>query len=125
MSFFTSSKLTNSDFRIGINENRTPLMLKKWQQKWKVSATQLWMILLVFAITGTATAYLSKVMVQWTGLDETTHWAWKLAFRLVVLIFGYQVIILLVAFLLGQFPFFWNYEKKILTRMGLLRKEKR
>jgi formyltetrahydrofolate-dependent phosphoribosylglycinamide formyltransferase len=37
-----------------------------------------------------------------------------------ILIFGYQVIILIVAFLFGQFPFFWNYEKKILRRLGIL-----
>jgi hypothetical protein len=33
------------------------------------------------------------------------------------LIFGYQVIILIVSFFFGQFPFFWNYEKKIVKWM--------
>jgi formyltetrahydrofolate-dependent phosphoribosylglycinamide formyltransferase len=38
-----------------------------------------------------------------------------------MLVFGYQVILLLVSFFFGQFPFFWNYEKKILRRMGIMK----
>jgi hypothetical protein len=29
-----------------------------------------------------------------------------------------------VAFLLGQFPFFWRFEKKLLQRLGLMKKNK-
>jgi phosphoribosylglycinamide formyltransferase-1 len=38
-----------------------------------------------------------------------------------MLVFGYQFILLIVAFFFGQFPFFWNYEKKILRRMGIMK----
>jgi phosphoribosylglycinamide formyltransferase-1 len=38
-----------------------------------------------------------------------------------MLVFGYQFILMIVAFFFGQFPFFWNYEKKILRRMGVLK----
>ena len=41
---------------------------------------------------------------------------------MLVLVFGYQVIILIVSFFFGQFRFFWNYEKKILKRMGFINK---
>jgi hypothetical protein len=34
------------------------------------------------------------------------------------------VIILAVSLLLGQFRFFWNYEKKILLWMGILKNSK-
>jgi hypothetical protein len=50
----------------------------------------------------------------WIGFTDQTHWGWKLLVRLIVLIFGYQVIILIVSVFFGQFKFFWNYEKKIL-----------
>ena len=37
-------------------------MLEKLKKKWKVSGTQLLLIFCVFAITGTATAYISKAI---------------------------------------------------------------
>jgi len=99
-------------------------MLKSLQKKWNVSKTDLVLILCVFAITGTTTAYVSKLITGWVGFTESTHWAWKLLLRLAVLIFGYQIILLSVAFLFGQFSFFWRFEKKFLSRIGLIKKER-
>lgn len=96
-------------------------MFNKLQQKWKVSSSQLFLILCTFAVTGTTTAYISRSITSWVGFDAQTFWAWKLLLRMSILIFGYQVIILIVAFVFGQFPFFWNYEKKILRRLGILK----
>lgn len=98
-------------------------MLNRLQKRWGVTKKDLFVILCVFAITGTATAYFSKMITGWVGFSDATHWGWKLALRLSVLIFGYQAILLTVAFLLGQFSFFWRYEKRILQRIGLLKKE--
>lgn len=98
-------------------------MFNKLQQKWNVSSGQLFLILCTFAVTGTTTAYISRVATSWVGFNEDTFWAWKLALRLSILIFGYQIIILIVSFFFGQFRFFWNYEKKILRRLGLIAKE--
>lgn len=98
-------------------------MFEGLMKKWKVSKTDLVLILCVFAITGTTTAYVSKVITGWVGFTDATHWGWKLLLRLLVLVFGYQAILLTVAFLFGQFPFFWRYEKKILQTLGLMKKE--
>ncbi len=95
-------------------------MFKRLQQKWKLSGWQLFLVLCVFAITGTATAYLSKTITSLLGMDASGSWLWKLLLRLAVLLFGYQVIILIVAFFFGQFRFFWNYEKKIWRWFGRL-----
>ena len=95
-------------------------MFNKLQQKWQVSPLQLFFILCTFAVTGTSTAFVSREITQWVGFDEQTFWGWRLLLRLSVLIFGYQVILLSVSVLFGQFQFFWNYEKKILRRMGLM-----
>jgi folate-dependent phosphoribosylglycinamide formyltransferase PurN len=96
-------------------------MLNKLQQKWNVSSLQLLLILCTFAVTGTTTAVVSRYITGWVGFDETTFWLWKLLLRIFMLIFGYQFILLVVAFFFGQFPFFWNYEKKILRRMGIMK----
>lgn len=98
-------------------------MLQGWQKRWNVSGKKLLLILCVFAITGFATAYLSRVCTAWAGFTKETHWTWKLLLRFGVLLFGYQVILLIVAALFGQGPFFWNYEKRLLGRLRLLKKE--
>ena len=97
------------------------IMLNKLQQKWNVSSVQLLLILCTFAVTGTSTAVISRYITGWVGFDEHTFWVWKLLLRIFMLVFGYQVILMIVAFFFGQFPFFWNYEKKILRRMGVIK----
>jgi len=100
-------------------------MFRKWQKKWRVGPRQLFLILCTFAVTGTLTAWISRQATLWSGMDEQTFWVWKIVLRLAVLIFGYQILILFVALLFGQFPFFWKYEQKILRRFGLMRPEKK
>lgn len=96
-------------------------MLENLKQRWKVGGVQLILILCVFAITGTLTAYISRYVTGWVGLTPESA-LWKRALlRGAVLIFGYQVIILLVSIPFGQFRFFWNYEKKILKRLRLMK----
>ncbi len=95
-------------------------MLNKLQQKWNVSSKQLFLILCTFAITGTTTAYISRSITAWVGFNETTLWVWPFLLRLLILVFGYQIILMIVAFFFGQFKFFWNYEKKILRRMRMI-----
>jgi formyltetrahydrofolate-dependent phosphoribosylglycinamide formyltransferase len=97
-------------------------MFRRLQQKWKVSSKQFILILCVFAITGTLTAYISKAITSWVGFNEQTSWTLKLSLRLLILVFGYQAILLFVALLFGQFSFFWKYERKILERMRILKK---
>lgn len=98
-------------------------MFSSLKKRWKVGTKALTLILCVFAITGFTTAWLSRSITGWVGFDEGTHWSAKLLLRLAILLFGYQVILLLVAFLLGQFSFFWKFEKKLLQRFGILKED--
>jgi len=99
-------------------------MFEKLKLKWKVESNlQLILILCTFAVTGTLTAYISGEITAWVGFTDQTFWLWKLLLRMSILIFGYQVIILVVSFFFGQFRFFWNYEKKILAMMGIIKKK--
>jgi len=99
-------------------------MFENLKKKWKVGNLQLLLILCTFAVTGTLTAYISREITSWVGFNGETFWAWKFLLRLAILLFGYQVIILIVSFFFGQFKFFWNYEKKILQWMGVMKKSK-
>lgn len=99
-------------------------MFENLKKKWKVDNRQLVLILCTFAVTGTLTAYISRSITSWVGFTDETFWGLKFILRLSVLLFGYQVIILIVSFFFGQFRFFWNYEKKILQWMGVMKKSK-
>ncbi len=98
-------------------------MFEKLKRRWNVSGTQLLLILCVFAITGTTTAYVSKTITSWVGLTPESPLWQRASLRGFVLLFGYQFILLAVSIPFGQFKFFWNYEKKILRRLGLLKKQ--
>jgi hypothetical protein len=94
-------------------------MLDNLQKRWKVGGWQLFLIICVFAITGTTTAYLSRQITTWLEIEKYTFVFWVMKFA--VLLFGYQVLILIISIPFGQFRFFWNYEKKILRRMKLMK----
>jgi hypothetical protein len=93
-------------------------MFKKLKQKWKVDNIQLFLIFCVFAVTGTTTAYIARKITSWLDLDSGSIWYWLL--KIAVIIFGYQVLIIIISIPFGQFRFFWNYEKKILRWFGRL-----
>lgn len=98
-------------------------MFKRLKKHWGADNKKLFLILLTFTITGSLTAWLSNKIPIWL-LMEKFSWAWWLS-KIAVFIFGYQVLILIIGYCLGQFPFFWNYEKKILRAFGFLRRSKK
>lgn len=98
-------------------------MFKKLQQHWGVNGWRVFLILCTFAVTGTFTAWVSKGITQWIDVEKFSFIWWLL--KIAVLLIGYQAFILFFGFCFGQFSFFWKYEKKILARMGLMKKEKK
>ena len=81
---------------------------------------QLFMVLLVFAITGTMSVYVSEYVLNILGLDISKYNFWIYWFLRIVIIFPvYQILLIVVAALMGQFNYFWKFEKKILKRIGL------
>ena len=94
------------------------------KKHWQVNNKDLILILCTFAITGTFTAWLSKKVAEWLMLERFGFAFWLS--KILVLLLGYQVIIIIVGFIFGMFPFFWKYEKKILGRFVIMKqKEKR
>jgi formyltetrahydrofolate-dependent phosphoribosylglycinamide formyltransferase len=96
-------------------------MLKKLQQHWGVNGWRFFLILCTFAVTGTFTAWMSKSITGWLDIERFSL-AWWLI-KITVFLIGYQIFILFFGFCFGQFSFFWKYEKKILSRMGLVKKQ--
>ncbi|MDO4782059.1 MAG: diacylglyceryl transferase [Capnocytophaga felis] len=91
-------------------------MLEKLKKRWNVTSnTQVWLILITFTITGSLSAKVSRPFCDYIGLDFNELnpvLAWIL--RLIIILPIYQIILLIVGTLLGQFRFFWEFEKKML-----------
>ncbi|RTY67618.1 diacylglyceryl transferase [Flavobacterium sp. RSP49] len=94
--------------------------MNKLKQRWGIETNfQLTLIFIVFAITGSASAWLSEPFCIWLGITSEELGHWFTPVRLVLIFPIYQVLLVLIGFLFGQFKFFWTFEKKMLKRMGL------
>ncbi len=99
-------------------------MFKRLQQKWGISGAQFWVIFVAFGLTGITTAFITRYITGWIGLTKETFWLWKVLLRITMLVFGYQVVLLSYGALLGQWAFFWKYEKLLLQKVGMMPSEK-
>tara|TARA_Y100001933_G_scaffold253821_1_gene294649 strand:+ start:19129 stop:19644 length:516 start_codon:yes stop_codon:yes gene_type:complete len=94
---------------------------KKLENRWKTNFKwEMIAIFIVFALTGSASGKLAGPLVHWIGLDNDNvpgaiYWTLR-----ILLIFPiYQILLVVIGWLFGQYRFFWDFEKKMLKRMGL------
>ena len=93
--------------------------MNKLKQRWGIETNfQLTIIFIVFALTGSASAWLSKPFCIWLGITKDDLGFWSTPVRLLLIFPIYQLLLVLIGFLFGQFKFFWAFEKKILKRFG-------
>jgi len=91
-----------------------------FKERWGIKSNlQLAIIFVVFAITGSASAWLSKPFCIWLGIVKEDLEYWFTPIRLLLIFPIYQVLLVAIGFLFGQYKFFWAFEKKMLKRMGL------
>jgi manganese efflux pump family protein len=94
--------------------------MNKLKEKWGVSSNiQLTIIFIVFAITGSSSAILSKPFTNLVGISKENFGYFFLPIRLIIIFPIYQVLLVIIGTVFGQFSFFWNFEKKMLYRMKL------
>jgi hypothetical protein len=99
-------------------------MIEKLKQRWNIKSNfQVIIILVVFAITGSTTVYLKKMIFDWAEINAETPLVAKVFFYIVVILAVYNVLLLIIGFIFGQFRFFWEFEKKFFSRL-LFRKKK-
>ena len=90
------------------------------KRRWGIQSNfQLIIIFIVFAITGSASAWLSKPFCHWLGIKNQDLGLWFTPVRLLMIFPIYQILLVLIGFLFGQFKFFWAFEKKMLRGMKL------
>jgi hypothetical protein len=98
-------------------------LFKKLETRWVVDYKwELIRIFIVFAITGTSSLFVGRPIIKLLGITKENlniviYW---ILYIIIGLVF-YQIILLCIGWLFGQFKFFWEFEKKMLSRFGLKR----
>jgi manganese efflux pump family protein len=95
--------------------------MEKLKKRWNIQSNlQLIIIFIVFAITGSTASYLSKPVTYFLGITKENLGVWLYwPIRLLLIFPVYQVLLVIIGALFGQFAFFWNFEKKMLRNMRL------
>jgi hypothetical protein len=98
-------------------------IFKKLEDKWVVTYRwEMIRIFIVFAITGSSSVFVGRPIITLLGitkenLNPIVYWV---LYIIIGLIF-YQILLVFFGWLFGQFQFFWEFEKKMLKRMGFKR----
>lgn len=93
---------------------KRPGWISKLQNRWQVSATQVILILIVFACTGFTVMFLKRPLLLWIGAEDSV-WA-TVAYYILILPL-YNAILLVYGFVFGQFRFFLEFEKRFFSRI--------
>lgn len=93
-------------------------MLEKIKNKWNVKNNfQLFVILLIFSITGSASLVVRQYVFDLIGITSDTSLWIKTPLYILIIFPAYQILFLIIGTLLGQFRFAWEFEKKVFSRL--------
>lgn len=96
-------------------------LFRKLENKWIVDHRwEIIRIFLVFAVTGSSSLLVSRPIIAFLGITKENlnvfvYWILFVTISLIC----YQILLVFFGWLFGQFQFFWNFEKKMLSRFGL------
>lgn len=94
--------------------------MNRLKEKWNITSNfQLLIIFVVFGITGSLTLLVTNPLLSTLAIEENSLSLWIFwPVRILIIFPTYQILILIIGGLFGQFKFFWNFEKKMLSRLG-------
>lgn len=94
--------------------------MKKLKERWGITSNfQIIIIFIVFAITGSTSAYISGPLTEYIIGDSNINSFFKIIIRILLLSPIYQVLLLFFGFIFFQFNFFFKFVKKFLSFLGL------
>ncbi|MDO7172812.1 DUF6787 family protein [Mariniflexile sp. AS56] len=97
--------------------------MEKLKERWGIEQNwEIIMILIVFTVTGSTASFIGKPILHYLNITSESfgslgYWVT----RIVLLFIMYQFMLVFFGWLFGQHKFFWNFEKKMLRRIGLKR----
>ena len=94
--------------------------MKKIKEKWGITSNaQLIVIFIVFGITGSLSLIVTQPLLDMIGFEKGNISSWLyIPLKLILIFPAYQVILIIIGTIFGQFRFFWNIEKKMFARLG-------
>ncbi len=99
-------------------------MFEKLKKRWEITSNiQLILILISFSVTGSLSVMVRKPVFEYLSIGSDTNLLIKIFMSILIITPTYQVFLLIVGSLLGQFRFFWKFEKKMLSRIFPKKKE--
>ena len=101
------------------------MYFNRLKQKWNITSNfQLVVIFIVFGITGSMSVRVAKPHLDMLNINPEAFesiWGGNFLYwiiRILIVFPAYQVLLLFFGAVFFQFRFFWNFEKKILKRIG-------
>ena len=94
-------------------------LIKKFNAKSKV---HLLVIFLVFGLCGTFSLWISSPIIAALDLKNIlNNYPLYIFFRVLIIIPIYQLILIVVASIFGEFQYFWKFEKNFLKRIKIIK----
>ena len=94
-------------------------MIKKLKEKWGITSNfQLFIICVVFAITGSVSAIISGPVIDYLFEGLNINKYLKFILQLVIIMPIYQILLLFFGFIFFQYNFFLQFVKKFLSFFG-------
>jgi len=78
---------------------------------------QLFIVFIVFGISGSLSVVISGPFLDLIGLDNFENSITKLIIRLLIIFPLYQLILIFIGTVFGQFKYFWEFEKRFWNRL--------
>lgn len=99
--------------------------MNKLKQRWGITSNwQILIIFIVFGLTGSSSLIVAKPVLEFMGFTRMTFSSDLFGgisyytLRLLMIFPVYQVLLVAYGWIFGQFQFFWQFEKNMLSRMG-------
>ena len=98
-------------------------MIEKLVKKFEANSMQhLIIIFIIFALSGSGSIFISSPILTILNLEKLiSFYPLYLFIRIILIIPIYQLLLILVASLFGQFNYFWKFEKRFLQRLKIIK----
>lgn len=94
-----------------------PQWITRLKTRWNLTSTwQVVIVLIVFACTGTTVLLIKRPLFAW-WFPEGDKPLWASITYYVLILPVYNVFLLFYGFIFGQFKFFWEFEKRFVSRL--------
>ncbi len=97
-------------------------MIEKLITLFKVkSLKQLIIVFLVFSITGSLSVVLGEPIINFFFEDGFENNLYFWITRIIIIFPLYQILLIIIGTIFGEFRYFWRIEKKILMRLKIIK----